>query len=194
MAPRALFPSSICFLFMLLVSCSINKNEVVIPGVFVRASDTGFVQRQGYLYYQDKKFCGRMIELYSNGDTALSYSYYNGKEEGWSRKWYDNKQLAEARLYHTGKKEGIHQGWWPNGKQKFEYHFLNGEHEGEAKEWFSTGKLFRVFHYKQGQENGRQQMWWEDGRVRANYVVRDGQQYGLIGRKLCVNYDSTSNH
>ena len=78
------------------------------------------------------------------------------------------------------------------GKPKFCYHFINDEYEGEVTEWDATGQLYRRMHYKQGREDGLQQMWWSDGKLRANYVVKEGKSYGLIGRKLCINNDSTT--
>lgn len=182
-----LFRNSVFLLMMFFISCKHAVKPVVIPDVFINATDKGLIQREGYLYYQGKKFSGRMVELYPNGDTALLFPYYNGKEEGWCRKWYEGKKLMEERFYSTGRKEGVHKAWWPGGQSKFEYHFSNDEHDGEVKEWYSNGKLYRLFHYQNGQEEGRQQMWWEDGKLRANYVVKDGEQFGLIGRKLCKN-------
>ena len=180
------FRNSIYAMVILFIGCK-HATNMTIPNVFVHVNDNGLLQREGYLYYQHKKFSGRMVELYPNGDTALFIPYLDGKEEGWSKKWYKVEQLMEERFYSAGKKEGVHKGYWPDGKPKFEYHFRNDEHEGEAKEWYSNGTPYRFFHYKKGHEDGRQQMWWEDGSVRANYVVKGGEQYGLTGRKLCKN-------
>ena len=184
----ARFHNKIILVIMICVGCKQATNDDgIIPNVFINVNDGALKQREGFLYYRDKKFSGRTVELYPNGDTALLFSYDDGKEEGWSRKWYPGKKLMEERFYSHGKKEGVHRNWWPDGKPKFEYHFLNDGHNGEAKEWYSNGKIYRLFHYTNGYEDGLQQMWWEDGRVRANYVEKDGEQYGLIGRKLCKN-------
>jgi antitoxin component YwqK of YwqJK toxin-antitoxin module len=163
------------------------RQVVDIPNLYVLGSDPSLKQNSGYLFYKTERFSGRLYELYPNGDTALLFPYHNGKEEGWCRKWYADGKKMEERFYREGWKEGEHKAWWPDGRSKFLYHFLNDEHEGEAREWFTNGNLARLFHYAKGQEAGLQQMWWEDGKVRANYVVKDGEQYGLIGRKLCKN-------
>lgn len=176
------------FILMLLAGCKLaTKRPIAVPDIFVDANDKELKQREGYLYYQNKKFSGRMVGLYPDGDTALLIPYFNGKEQGWSYKWYPGKKLMEERFYLAGKKEGVHRSWWQDGKLKFEYHFTNDEHNGEANEWYSNGTRYRSFHYTNGFEDGLQQMWWEDGRVRANYIVKDGEQFGLIGRKLCKN-------
>jgi antitoxin component YwqK of YwqJK toxin-antitoxin module len=192
MAPRVRFRNSFYFLVFFLLSCDAPKQkQFSIPALYISATDRGLQQREGYLYYNSARFSGWLYDLYSTGDTSLLVSYAAGKEEGWCRKWYQGKKPMEQRFYINGKKEGTHKGWWPDGKLKFHYSFNSDEHNGEAKEWFSNGKQFRLFNYKKGYEDGLQKMWWEDGRVRANYVVRDGQQFGLIGRKLCRNNDST---
>ena len=192
MAPRVLFRNSFYALLFFLVSCdSTQQKHLSIPALYIAATDKALQQQEGYLYYHNARFSGWLYDMYFNGDTSLLISYAEGKEEGWCRKWYEGKNPKEERFYINGKKEGAHKGWWPDGKLKFHYLFTNDEHNGEAKEWFRNGKLFRLFHYKQGYEDGLQKMWWEDGRVRANYVVRGGQQFGLIGRKLCRNNDST---
>ncbi len=176
---------------LLLIVCSgckgTGRNVTVVPGVVVNVTDPALRQQEGFLYRNNKKFSGRTIELYPNGDTAQLTCYVDGREEGWSRKWYANKELMEERFYSSGKKEDVHKGWWPDGNPKFEYHFDNDEHEGEAKEWYSNGNRYRFFNYSKGHEEGLQQMWWLDGRVRANYVVKNGELYGLAGRKLCKN-------
>jgi antitoxin component YwqK of YwqJK toxin-antitoxin module len=186
MARRALLPSSL-WLFFLLISCQEKKEIIRIPAIFVSSANPMLRQENGYLLYRSERFSGRKYDLYPNGDTAALTPYYLGKEEGLAMKWYPGGGKMENRFYHGGGKEGTHLGWWENGRHKFEYHFLNDEHEGEAREWFSNGSAFRCFHYHRGQEEGQQEMWWEDGRIRANYIVKDGQQYGLIGRKLCKN-------
>jgi len=171
------------------MGCS-QSLERRIPSVYIAATDLSLKQKRGYLWYRNKHFSGRVYELHPDGDTALLASYVDGKEEGWSQKWYANGKKMEERFYVHGKKQGRHTAWWEDGKKRFEYYFLNDEHEGQAKEWYNNGQPYRFFHYTNGQEDGLQQMWWEDGKTRANYVVKDGQQYGLIGRKLCSNEKS----
>ena len=184
MVRRARFRNSL-LLAILLYSCA--DRPPVIPSAFVSMNDPHLRQSNGQLYFYGKPFSGHLFSLYPAGDTASAASYYEGREEGLQRQWYAGGALREERLYAQGKKQGTHIGWWPDGRRRFVYHFNRDENEGEAQEWFASGRPYRVFHYHEGQEDGRQQMWWDDGRVRANYVLKDGQQYGLIGRKLCKN-------
>lgn len=168
------------------LGCKTTPDAASIPSLRVNAEDAALHHSNGVLLLRSQPFSGYLFAL-DGQDTVARTPYFNGREEGWCYKWYAGGQIMEARFFHEGKKEGLHLGWWPGGQKKFEYHFQNDEHEGLATEWFRNGQLFRKFHYSRGHEDGLEQMWWEDGGVRANYVVRNGQQYGLIGRKLCIN-------
>ena len=173
-----LIVSSLCCLLM---TCS-NK-----PVIQVNENDAALQQRGQLLYYHDEPFTGNSYRLFSNGKPARKTAYRNGLQDGLLQSWYPNGAREQLRYFTAGQKTGVHRGWWPNGRAKFEYFFENDEHNGTAKEWFSDGILYRYFHYNMGHEEGLEQMWWADGTVRANYIVKNGQQYGLIGRKLCRN-------
>lgn len=187
MERRARYRNSLLLCILVLGCRTGSEEEKIIPHRMVLATDPSLQQSAGFLLYRNERFSGRLYRLYPNGDTAFLIPYYKGKEEGWLRKWFENGQEMEERFFASGKKEGLHRAWWPDGTLRFAYQFSNDEHEGEAREWFRNGKPERYFHYTKGFEDGRQQMWWEDGSVRANYVVKEGEQYGLIGRKLCKN-------
>lgn len=188
MARRALLAFNILWLAVSLTACTEKQTEYkIIPDILLPAGSSWLQHQQGILYCNGVPFSGRVFSLFANGDTAQIAPYYQGREEGWMRAWYEGGARHEERFFVAGKKEGIHKSWWPNGQLKFSYHFTNDEHEGAAKEWYSNGKPSRFFHYKKGQEDGLQQLWWEDGTLRANYVVKEGQQYGMVGRKLCKN-------
>jgi hypothetical protein len=173
-------------LSLLLTGC-MDQSLPVIPAVYVNVADTGLHHHSGVLLFHDKPFAGWLYELFGGGDTSRLTSFIKGKEEGFSRLWHQNGQISEERFYVSGHKEGIHYGWWPSGRHRFTYHFKQDAYEGSVDEWYSNGTPFRYFNYVNGQEEGRQQQWWEDGTVRANYVVKNGEQFGLIGRKLCKN-------
>lgn len=163
------------------------RPKVVPANVWINENDTHLKHLNGFLYYNKVAFSGWLFENYPDGTREKATPYYGGKEEGIMHSWYPNKTLREERLFVHGEKKGIHHGWWPDGKLQFEYYFTDDEHNGIAKEWFNDNKLYRLFHYTHGYEEGLQQMWWPDGTVRANYVVKNGEQFGLIGRKLCKN-------
>jgi antitoxin component YwqK of YwqJK toxin-antitoxin module len=187
MAHRVQLHNKVIILLLPAIICGFLFSCTSAPALPVNSNNPLLQLQGGILCYEGKPFTGTAYRLYPDGSIARKTQYADGREDGIMQGWYPGKVLQENRLFADGKKVGIHKGWWPNGKAKFEYMFTNDEHNGTAKEWFSDGKLFRVFHYNMGHEDGLQQMWWPDGTIRANYVVKDGQQYGLIGRKLCIN-------
>lgn len=166
---------------------SIHKLPKKVPLVYINAADSNFLYLQDTVYYKQKRFNGLQFQLYPNGDTAVIRSFYNGLEEGYSKKWHPNKRLAEQRLYIDGKKEGIHLAWWSNGNLKLKYSLLNDEFDGLCKEWYANGMIFKEFNYKAGHEEGSIKMFWENGKVKANYVIKKGRRYGLLGTKNCIN-------
>ena len=170
--------------FMLSLSC--GHNQLVVPSVFVNANQS-FKTQQGITSLNNKPFSGGQVGLYKNGDTAFLIPYYDGRENGIIKAWYENGQLKETRLYKQGRKTGIHKGWWPAGGPKFEYHFVNDIYEGNVKEWNEAGLLYKNFNYKKGQENGMQHQYFSDGSIQFNYEVRNGRNYGWTGVKNCVN-------
>lgn len=192
---------SFFMLFGICVACNEKKNDNLfpikiaktVPGNFINASDTHFIQRQDTIYYDHDLFTGFQFVLDDKGDTLKKCGFFNGVEEGLQQKWYPNGRLEEERFYINGKKEGLQQGWWPNGQMKFHFTAYDNEYEGEFREWLPNGLLIKCFHYEHGYEKGSQRLWWNDGTVRANYVIKDGKKYGLLGLKICNNpYDSVS--
>ena len=187
MAHRAQLLNKIFLTALSFFLFSCEHDKTVVPAVFINANENAFTTKQGITYLNNTSFSGWKFSLYENGDTAYTIPYYEGKENGNSKTWYENKQLEEIRVFENGKKIGVHKGWWPDGKQKFEYHFNNDVYEGNVKEWFPSGQLYKSFNYKNGQENGMQQQYFKDGRIQLNYESRNGRNYGLTGVKNCIN-------
>lgn len=181
-----------------LLACSTNVQPGkeryianIIPENYLLLSSTEIAWKQDTIYCKGIKFSGYGYTLYPNSDTLSLQGYWQGLQEGLTKKWYPNRQLAEYRMYVSGKKEGVHKAWWPNGAMKFLFTVSNDAYTGDLQEWNIERVLVKWFHYKDGQELGSQRLWWDDGSVRANYVIRNGKKYGLIGVKLCSNpYDS----
>lgn len=180
----ALFLISISSFVILISGCAQPKPRVV-------DSDTvAFVTKHGITYCEGIPFSGIRVKMFSSKDTAFIARYVDGREEGWSRTWYDNAQLREQRYFKEGRKEGTHQGWYENGILSFEASYKNDAYHGNVREWDETGNLYRDFNYINGQEEGMQRMWESDGRLKANYVARNGRKYGLAGAKNCVSLTS----
>ena len=188
MAVREQYRIRFLLIITLFSGCSSQLEKGNVMSMKYLNSNSSLLSRyHGDTYVDGKEFSGRLFSLSSGADTIYACGYSNGKQDGWAFQYYPGGKVAEERFFAEGRKEGVHKGWWEDGKPKFEYHFKNGEHHGELKEWYQSGRLARSFHYCNGHEEGLQQMWWEDGSVRANYIVKDGEQFGLTGRKRCVN-------
>src|SRR6266436_2299655 len=87
------------------ISCGHNK--IVVPAIFFNATEHHFITEQGITYLNQKPFSGFQFALYGNGDTAFIIPYYEGKENGISRSWYENKKQKEIRVFEEGKKTGV---------------------------------------------------------------------------------------
>lgn len=179
--------AGVAIIVALLALCQNAWTDARSPQLRMHTNNPHLQRSAGVLYLDGQPYNGWLDSFYPDGLPERSTPYINGKEDGLMQSWYPNRELEQQRTFRNGKKEGIHRGWWPGGRLKFEYEFDNDEHNGTAKEWYSSGQICRAFHYTEGHEDGLEQMWWDDGSIRANYVVKDGQQYGLIGRKLCKN-------
>lgn len=178
---------SIVYIVTMLAACSPTANAPVIPAIWLDTAGQDIVTRGGITYHHEHIFSGTLFNLYTNGDTAFTSTYLNGKQEGCHREWYVGNRHKEIRYFIAGRKEGEHKGWFENGRPKFIYHYHYDVYEGNVKEWFENGLLFKNFNYKNGQEDGMQQMFWDNGKLRANYQVLNGRQYGLTGVKNCVS-------
>ncbi len=172
------------FVVLLFLSC--DKQEA--KELFVVRSSPSISIKKDVVFFNKKKFNGRLFELNANQkDTILSQGYKNGLLNGICKKWFSNNQLMESREYKLGKKNGKQVSYWENGNKRFEFTAKDDAYEGEMKEWAVNGKLFHLAHFKNGQEEGAQKMWYENGKIRANYVIVDGKRYGLLGTKNCKN-------
>ena len=192
----------VLFITVLLIFClsackeKVNTEIVLlnISNVYFNDNDGVYSNENGLKSRNGKLFSGNIVSLSDEKDTLAIVPFFNGLEEGWTRKWYSNKKPAEERLYHLGKKEGHHLGWWKNGNKKFDYNFVNGNHEGKAQTWYVSGQIASDNFYEKGYETGMQSAWYDDGVLRANYDARNGRQYGLTGVKNCASvFDSVTN-
>ena len=179
---------------LLICSCSHNKSEEVvslnhkIPEKYILQPSLKIEFKGDTVMMNDKKYSGFLYQFQPNNrDTLILKGYYNGLENGISKKWYSNRKLMEERYYLEGKKNGKQIAFWENGNKKFEFTAINDIYEGEMKEWNIDGKLIHLANYRNGQEEGTQKLWYDNGKIRANYVLINGRRYGLLGTKNCRN-------
>lgn len=165
------------------ISCSSIQNNMKLPAF--NSGIKSIVCKNGIYYNNDKLLTGYLFNLYPGGDTAFSKQIINGKENGWSKRWYSNNQLAEEKYFENAEKEGNSIGYWSNGEKKFSYNYRNDMFEGLQQQWFSNGKTYAKANFKNGREEGLQQVWDSAGKLLINYVASNGRNYGNIGKKNC---------
>jgi antitoxin component YwqK of YwqJK toxin-antitoxin module len=174
-------------LFLIISGSCKQPVQSVVPNQY-KSQNSITAVRGGITYVDGQPYNGWLYLLApGTADTILLESYWKGKQQGLSKKWYAPGQLMEERYYEAGKKTGQHKGWWLNGQQRFLYHFAADEYEDLQEEWGPTGQRYRSMHYKAGHEEGLQQMWKADGKIVFNYEVKNGRAYGLTGTKNCTN-------
>lgn len=174
----------ITFLFIwILASCNVSDKEKMMS-----ITDGNFHAENGIMYLADQPYSGYLYQFYPNGkDTAAVQGYFEGKENGIWKKFYDNGTLQEKRIYKNGVKEGELLTLWPDGKKQKHYQFKNDEYDGSGMEWNADGQVILALNYKNGHEDGPQKMFYDNGKVRSNYIIINGRRYGLLGTKNCVN-------
>ena len=175
---------------LLFISCNKSKTLSVSSKkekVLVSNLDKELSLKKGTLFYKNSPFEGAVYELYESKDTLSIIIFYNGLQDGISKKWYLNKQLMEVRNYKQGQKNGAQVAYFDNGTKKFEFVAKKDVYEGELKEWNKEGNLIHLATYENGHEEGTQKLWYDNGKIRANYVMLKGKRYGLLGTKNCKN-------
>jgi len=169
-------------LFMCM-SCNGNQNNITS---FAFNADTKSITCKNGIYYNNEQLLtGYLFSLCSDRDTVFSKQIVDGKENGWSKKWYPNHQLAEEKYFVNAQKEGTSIGYWNNGIKRFCYNYKKDMFEGLQQQWFLNGRLYAKANFKNGREEGLQQVWDSAGKLLINYVASNGRNYGNIGKKNC---------
>ncbi|MDB2384933.1 hypothetical protein N9V96_00500 [Polaribacter sp.] len=170
-------------------------DEIIIPDVVKNRSDENFLQKNGVLFYNGKKYSGIIIVHYKSGEIKSKSEYFQGKRNGYYNGFYENGNKWFQRFYRNNLKIGTHKGWYSNKQQSFIYNFNNnGEYEGSVKEWYKSGQLQKDFNFEKGKESGSQKMWQTSGKIRANFYTVNGIRHGLIGLKNCISVTQSENY
>lgn len=189
MAQQVQFRNNLVVLFIFIcTSCDIKMEQAPAPLAFYSIDSILLENRNGTIFLKDSLFSGVLYKLNpQNRDTLMRIAYYQGKEHGEWKKYYNNGRLEEQRFFKNGQKIGDLTRWWENGKIQLQCSFENGEYNGSFKEWNAIGRLTKSQNYKNGYEDGSQKMYYDNGKIRNNYVVKNGIRKGLLGTKSCVN-------
>ena len=170
-------------ILLFFASCAHDRHGLV----YFNLEKINIATTKGIAYVDSKPLTGIVYSLNAHGDTTSVIPYYEGKENGLCRYYFDNGKPKSFRFYVNGWKEGEHTGWFENGSQQFRFHFENDKFEGNQKEWLASGQLYSDLNYHAGMERGSQKVWNPDGSIKTNYIIINDRRYGLLGTKNCVN-------
>jgi len=160
-------------------------NVSQIPNITTSKTDTTLKLQNGVYYYVDSPFSGFIVEKY-NSDTLKSMgSYFQGRQHGISKTYFENGKLETERSYKNGIGYGRHFGYWDNGNMKFDFLYINDKREGVQKQWYESGNQYCELNFTDDQESGMQKAWRENGKLYINYEVKNGVRYGLQKSALC---------
>lgn len=171
------------FLFLLIVSCSEKKENIVL-----HYSEPELNLFKNVVVYKNLPLSGKVYRFYpKTKDTLWVRNYALGLKNGVWKKYYSGGSLKEFRKFHKGKKEGNYLGYYANGAKNFVFQFINGEYNGVNKVWTKKGTLIELGSFKKGYELGAQKTWYLNGKIKSNYIIKNNRRYGLLGTKNCVN-------
>lgn len=189
MAQLVQLRNNILLLIMISLSgCNAPVERVPASYSLVNRANADMKFVNGLLQVNHKIFTGLIFTLYPNNrDTAEINEFYEGREDGEWKKYYENGKLKEKRNFTAGKKTGDYYAWWGNGRLQLHYIFVNDEYDGNCLEWNENGLLTKDMNYRRSREDGLQRWWYDNGKIKANYIIREGRRYGLLGTKNCIN-------
>lgn len=109
----------------------------------------------------------------------LQYEYSSGN---WT---YDNGQSKVSGSHQNGRDEGDWIWYYSNGKKRMEGTFLNGKREGKWILWDIEGNKISETEYKNDKLNGNFIRWNTDGTIKATGIYKDDKIVNI------TYYDST---
>lgn len=156
-----------------------------IPNNTIYINDSSLKLNNGVYFYGGKPYSGLIKEIYTTDTLKFIGYYFEGKQQGSTKTFFENGKLETERNYKDGIGYGRHYGYWKNGHMKFDFSYFNDKREGIQKQWYESGSNYYALNYTNDQENGMQKAWRENGKPYINYEVKDGLRYGLQKSALC---------
>lgn len=156
-----------------------------VPNTTLFQNDTALKLQNGVYYFGSKPFSGFIKEIYSKGTLKSIASYYQGKQHGTTKTFFENGKPRDERNYKNGIGYGRHFGFWENENMKYDFTYYNDKREGAQRQWYESGNPYYALNFTYDRENGIQKAWRENGKPFINYEVKDGVRYGLQKAALC---------
>jgi antitoxin component YwqK of YwqJK toxin-antitoxin module len=196
MVQKALSLNKLFYVFVAFICVSCNKTEnkkIVfekinvsqIPNDTISITNLNLKLRNGIYYFGSNHFSGFIKEIYPTNSLKSLGSFFQGKQHGATKTYFENGKLESERNYNNGIGYGRHFGFWENGNMKFEFIYFNDLKEGLQKQWYKSGNPYYELTFRNDREEGMQKAWRENGKAYINYEVKDGVRYGLQKAVLC---------
>ena len=189
--------SFVIIICLLIFNSCDNKKEKVVSNIFEKVdvtqipkttifkNDSSLKLNNGVYYVGSKPYSGFIKEIYTTDTLKWIGSYFNGKQHGSTKAFFENGKLESERNYKDGVGYGRHCGYWKNGNMRFDFSYFNDKREGLQKQWYESGSKYYALNFKDDHENGMQKAWRENGKPYINYEVKNGISYGLKKSALC---------
>jgi len=91
-------------------------------------------------------------------------------------KYTINDQEVSANEYYNSKQDGIHKSYYDNGKPKYEVPSVNGQIHGKERYWYDNGNLEQEIPYVNGQEHGIARWYHGNGKLKHEIPYVNGEQ------------------
>lgn len=138
------------FLFLAIVSCSYQENELKETEIQLEIVKGPFLIRNGFLYKQDtNELVNGVVEIYNESSDALSEKkeYINGLLNGNYDIFLDTGQLISRTIYVDGKKNGVYERFYSSGQLREQSVYKNDKKVDVEKLYDKYGNLYEKIHY-----------------------------------------------
>jgi antitoxin component YwqK of YwqJK toxin-antitoxin module len=148
------------------------------------------INKKGQRVYQNQPFSGEMVRYHATDKLATADQFFNGRRQGYAKKWFADGVLGYESHYVSSVREGTTRSWWFNGNPRSEAFFVKGKSEGVAWHWYRSGAKFKRFNTLAGKPTGIQQAWRKNGVLFSNFEYKNGRTYGLKKANNCVGLEN----
>ena len=169
------------FLFLAIVSCSYQENELEETEIQLEIVKGPFLIRNGFLYKQDtNELVNGVVEIYNESSDALSEKkeYINGLLNGNYDIFLDTGQLISRTNYVDGKKNGVYERFYSSGQLREQGVYKNDKKVDVEKLYDKYGNLYKKFHYDKLTSDIDFEETYENSVLTGWFKYRNGSKNG----------------
>ena len=127
-------------LFLLIISCSINKQSVVLDKDYIKS-----FYEDGKIEYKSEVvngiLHGKTIYWFENGEIKSESFYNNGILHNYYKEYFSNGSLKYTIEYNLGNKDGFERWYYDNGQIKSEKKYKNNKIINKIVRWDKNGNI-----------------------------------------------------